>query len=79
MRKTPYSAAILDLKTNKIICAGLTIHNKADPAAVQTYDDEAISNIVCVTIKIKGQEKARRTVCGLNNVRGGVFEKHIDI
>lgn len=33
--------AIFNLKTNKIICAGLTIHNKAGPAAVQTYDDEA--------------------------------------
>ncbi len=33
--------AIFNLKTNKIICAWLTIHNKAGPAAVQTYDDEA--------------------------------------
>lgn len=33
--------AIFNLKTNKIICAGLTIHNKAGPAAVQTYEDEA--------------------------------------
>lgn len=56
--------AIFNLKTNKIICAGLTIHNKAGPAAVQTYDEQASIVLTAIKLLIK---KIRLTVIRLNN------------